>query len=202
MFPFTEEEKERAASADLEEFLRRRGEQLLPSGRDKQLASDRSVTIRGCEWYDHEEHEGGSAISFVRRHYGLSYPEAVEELLGLRGGQTYSAAQRPETSLKPFELPEANQDMRRVFAYLVKHRHIDRGIAAHFARARLLYEDARYHNCVFVGRDERGVPAPCPQAQLQQLLQALPAERGGQRPTVQLPPHGDRRAALCIRGTH
>lgn len=156
--PFTEEEKERAASADLEEFLRRRGEQLLPSGREKRLASDHSVTIRGCEWYDHEEHEGGNAISFVRRHYNLSYPEAMEELLGRKGGQTYSVAQRPGIPPKPFELPEANQDMRRVFAYLVKQRHLDRGIVAHFARARLLYEDMRYHNCVFVGRDDRGVP--------------------------------------------
>lgn len=156
--PFTEEEKERAASADLEEFLRRRGEQLLPSGREKRLASDHSVTIRGCEWYDHEEHEGGNAISFVRRHYNLSYPEAMEELLGRKGGQTYSVAQRPGIPPKPFELPEANQEMRRVFAYLVKQRHLDRGIVAHFARARLLYEDMRYHNCVFVGRDDRGVP--------------------------------------------
>ena len=156
--PFTEEEKERAASADLEEFLRRRGEQLLPSGREKRLASDHSVTIRGCEWYDHEEHEGGNAISFVRRHYNLSYPEAMEELLGRKGGQTYSVAQRPGIPPKPFELPEANQDMRRVLAYLVKQRHLDRGIVAHFARARLLYEDMRYHNCVFVGRDDRGVP--------------------------------------------
>lgn len=156
--PFTEEEKERAASADLEEFLRRRGEQLLPSGREKRLASDHSVTIRGCEWYDYEEHEGGNAISFVRRHYNLSYPEAMEELLGRKGGQTYSVAQRPGIPPKPFELPEANQDMRRVFAYLVKQRHLDRGIVAHFARARLLYEDMRYHNCVFVGRDDRGVP--------------------------------------------
>lgn len=155
---FTEEEKERAASADLEEFLRRRGEQLLPSGREKRLASDHSVTIRGCEWYDHEEHEGGNAISFVRRHYNLSYPEAMEELLGRKGGQTYSVAQRPGIPPKPFELPEANQDMRRVFAYLVKQRRLDRGIVAHFARARLLYEDMRYHNCVFVGRDDRGVP--------------------------------------------
>ena len=156
--PFTEEEKERAASADLEDFLRRRGEQLLPSGREKRLASDHSVTIRGCEWYDHEEHEGGNAISFVRRHYNLSYPEAMEELLGRKGGQTYSVAQRPGIPPKPFELPEANQDMRRVLAYLVKQRHLDRGIVAHFARARLLYEDMRYHNCVFVGRDDRGVP--------------------------------------------
>ena len=156
--PLSAEEKERAASVDLAEFLRQRGEQLLPSGREKRLASDRSITIRGSEWYDHEEHQGGNAISFVRKHYGLSYPEAVEELLGRRRGQTYPAAQRTKTPPKAFELPQANRDMRRVFAYLVKHRYIDRSVVTHFARARLLYEDAKYHNCVFVGRDERGIP--------------------------------------------
>ncbi len=156
--PLTAEEKERAASVDLAEFLRQRGEKLLPSGREKRLASDRSITIRGSEWYDHEEHEGGNAISFVRKHYGLSYPEAVEELLGRRSGQTYPVAQRTQTPPKQFELPEANGDMRRVFAYLVKGRHIDRSVVTHFARARLLYEDAKYHNCVFVGRDECGIP--------------------------------------------
>lgn len=31
--PFTTEQKERAASVDLEEFLRRRGEKLITSGR-------------------------------------------------------------------------------------------------------------------------------------------------------------------------
>ena len=156
--PFTTEEKERAASVDLEEFLRQRGEKLLPSGREKRLASDRSITIRGSEWYDHEEHEGGNAISFVRRRYGLSYPEAVEELLGWKSGVVYPAAQKLETPPKAFELPEANQNMRRVFAYLVKQRHIDRGIVAHFARTKTLYEDSKYHNCVFVGTDERGIP--------------------------------------------
>lgn len=156
--PLTTEEKERAASVDLAEFLRQRGEKLLPSGREKRLASDRSITIRGSEWYDHEEHEGGNAISFVRKQYGLSYPEAVEELLGRRSGQTYPIAQRTKMPPKAFELPEANGDMRRVFAYLVKGRHIDRSVVTHFARARLLYEDAKYHNCVFVGQDEQGIP--------------------------------------------
>ena len=42
--PFTTEQKERAASVDLEEFLRRRGEKLITSGRDKRLASDHSIT--------------------------------------------------------------------------------------------------------------------------------------------------------------
>lgn len=156
--PFTTEEKERAASVDLEEFLRQRGEKLLPSGREKRLASDRSITIHGSEWYDHEEHEGGNAISFVRRRYGLSYPEAVEELLGRKSGVVYPAAQKLEAPPKPFKLPEANRDMRRVFAYLVKQRHIDRSIVAQFARAKTIYEDTQYHNCVFVGRDDRGIP--------------------------------------------
>lgn len=41
---FTEEEKQRAASVDLEEFLRCHGEKLLASGREKRLARDHSVT--------------------------------------------------------------------------------------------------------------------------------------------------------------
>ena len=44
---FTEEQKQRAAAVDLEEFLRCRGEKLLSSGREKRLASDHSVTVRG-----------------------------------------------------------------------------------------------------------------------------------------------------------
>ena len=73
--PFTDAQKEQAASVDLEEFLRHRGEKLIASGRDKRLASDHSITIRGCEWFDHATEQGGKAISFVKQFYGLSYPE-------------------------------------------------------------------------------------------------------------------------------
>ena len=64
---FTDEQKQRAASVDLEVFLRCRGEKLLASGREKRLARDHSVTIRGNEWYDHAEERGGRAVSFVQR---------------------------------------------------------------------------------------------------------------------------------------
>ena len=42
--------------------------------------------------------------------------------------------------------------------YLIKHRGIARDVVAHFAKAGLLYEDAEYHNAVFVGTDTDGVP--------------------------------------------
>lgn len=158
--PFTEAQKEQAASVDLEVFLRCRGEKLIPSGREKRLTSDHSITIHGCEWYDHATEQGGNAISFVKQFYGLSYPEAVTMLLGGDTGMTaYPATEecRMEPP-KPFALPPAHSNMRRVFAYLVKHRQIGREVVSAFARKKLLYEDAQYHNAVFVGIDEHGVP--------------------------------------------
>lgn len=74
---FTEEQKRQAAAVDLEFFLRSRGEKLIPSGREKRLASDHSITVRGNEWYDHAAEQGDQAVSFVQKFYGLSYPEAV-----------------------------------------------------------------------------------------------------------------------------
>jgi hypothetical protein len=163
---FTEEQKRRANSVDLPEFLRRRGEKLLSSGRDKRLASDHSVTVRGNQWFDHATDRGGLAIDFVQKFYGLSFPDAVIVLLGGESGIGYlSAREEPAEQRKPFALPPAHTDMRRVYAYLLQSRCIDRDVLTEFARAGLIFESAEpsadktkiYHNAVFVGNDEHGV---------------------------------------------
>lgn len=155
---FTEEQKLRAGSVDLEEFLRCRGERLIASGREKRLARDHSVTVRGSEWYDHAIGRGGGPVSFVRWFYHLQYPDAVTLLLGGETGTVYPAArEKPQEAAKPFALPPANHDMRRVYAYLMKQRHISKEVITHFATAGTLYEDAEHHNCVFVGVDEYGI---------------------------------------------
>ncbi len=140
-------------SVDLELFLVRRGERLLRSGREKRLASDHSVTIRGNEWYDHAEERGGNAVSFVQRYYDLSFPEAMQVLLGCEICDVIP----PKPEPKPFILPKKHSDMRRVFAYLTQTRGISNAIVAAFAHERLLYEDAEHHNAVFLGLDESGV---------------------------------------------
>ena len=155
---FTEEQKQRANAVDLEDFLARQGEKLLRSGREKRLANDHSITVRGNEWYDHAAEKGGCAIDFVQMYYGRSFPDAVTMLLNGEQGQAYrpSEQRRPEPP-KPFVLPDAHADMRRVFAYLTKTRCLDRNVVSAFARAKLLYEDVKYHNAVFVGCDADGV---------------------------------------------
>ncbi|WP_367567668.1 DUF3991 domain-containing protein [Lacrimispora sp.] len=154
---FTDEQKQRANSVDLVDFLERQGEKLTRSGREWRWKRYDSVTVRGSEWFRHSRKEGGHAIDFVQEFYDMSFPEAVQWLLGGESGvewnQTDKSTQLPK---KDFALPEENPDMRRVFAYLIKQRFINRDVLSRFAHEKLIYEDNQYHNAVFVGLDENG----------------------------------------------
>ena len=161
---FTDDQKQRAASVDLEAFLLSQGEKLLPSGREKRLAGNHSVTVRGNEWFDHATKEGGGPVSFVQKFYGLSYPEAVTRLLNGEQGEIISAPPKQKEK-REFQLPPKNDTMRRVYAYLLKQRLISRPVLDAFVHAKLIYESREpskggnpYHNAVFVGLDENGVP--------------------------------------------
>ena len=127
--------------------------------RSYRLASNHSVTVRGNEWYDHAAEKGGGPVTFLKEFYGMNYPQAVITLLD----EDLSILDPPidtprEKVRKPFELPPANKDNRRVFAYLLKHRHLDRDVLTTFVRTGLVYEDQKYHNAVFVGMDKDGTP--------------------------------------------
>ena len=165
--PFTEEEKMTANSVDLSDFLRVRGEKLERAGREyKLIYSDGSgkhdsITIRGSTWFDHKNQTGGGAIKFMQYHYGMDFPTAVQELLGQRVTSLSSVplkSTNQSEKQKDFRLPEANDNMHRVFAYLIKQRFIAPEVITHFAKRKLLYEDKKHHNAVFVGVDENGVP--------------------------------------------
>ena len=155
---FTSAEKRQANEVDLPSFLRDRGEKLLQAGREYRLASDHSITVRANRWYDHAARRGGHAISFVRQFYDKTFPEAVSILLGRDGqGIIPIAKQEPEPQEpKPFALPKPYLTMRRMYAYLTKHRCIDRDVVTAFVQEKLLYEDDPHHNCVFVGRNRSG----------------------------------------------
>ena len=156
---FTEEQKLQANAVDLVEFLRFKGEPLIREGSEYRLGSNHSVTVRGNEWYDHAAEKGGGPVTFLKEFYGMNYPQAVITLLNEDLAILDPPIDTPgEKVKKPFELPPANKDNRRVFAYLLKHRHLDRDVLTTFVRAGLVYEDQKYHNAVFVGMDRDGTP--------------------------------------------
>lgn len=159
--PFTKEDIARASQTDLTEFLLRRGEKLKRSGSEWQWGEgSNKVTVRGNEWFHQYQREGGDAIAFVRRWFNLDFQEAVSFLLQEQGAaipQTEEKGRTKQKEIKPFELPKAHSDMRRVYAYLLKQRFIDCEVISFFVKQGMLYEDAEYHNAVFVGFDEQGV---------------------------------------------
>ena len=116
------------------------------------------VSVQGNLWYNQYTREGGDAIDFARRFCDCpDYPSAVRFLLGADVGVAVINPQKQKKEQKLFTLPPANSDMHRIYAYLMKQRGIDRDVIHAFTHAKLLYEEATYHNCVFVGYDENGI---------------------------------------------
>ncbi len=155
---FTDEQKEKARRTDLAGLLRSQGETLRKSGSEFEwLDGSQKVTIRGNLWFHQYEQVGGDSIDFVRKFYHKSYPEAMEYLLGQSGG-VLSILPPVQKSAPKFELPPANDNMRRVFAYLLGKRGIDKDVLYAFVHKKMIYESAQYHNVVFVGFDKDGNP--------------------------------------------
>lgn len=123
-----------------------------------------SLRIRNRRtWFRYSELRGGDAISFLQHFRGMGFTEAVDYLLTWHG----QSRDRPilhrnvplsQPKERPvFSLPPPHTDNRRVSAYLRK-RGIAPQIIRDFIDSDLLYEDAKYHNCVFVGKDGGGKP--------------------------------------------
>jgi len=161
---FSEDDLYRANNADLVSYLGGCGGHVKRVGSTYQYiytdgsGTHDSVTIHGGKWYDHKNQRGGYAVKFLQEFLNFSFQDAVVELLGGHcSAQTVSSPRAaPEPVVKPFELPEPNSDMRRVFAYMTKQRFIDPQIISHFAHEHKIYEEKKYHNVVFVGTDENG----------------------------------------------
>ena len=157
MATYTKQQIDAANHSDLAAFLLSRGETVRQKGREA-LWEKHQVWVNGSKWYSHYDAEGGYAIDFVMRYFGLSFPDAVRELLGKTDFVTPAPVRDEKKSLV---LPDRNPTMNQVYAYLMGQRFITRKVVSFFAHGRTLYEDARYHNCVFVGLDEQGQPRHC-----------------------------------------
>ena len=149
---YTEQQKEQARMTDIADLLRRQGEKVKRAGSEQEwLDGSQKVSIKGNLWYHQYEQVGGDAIDFVRRFMDKSYPEAMEYLLGGSLGTLSTSKPVERKPPGPLEAPPRHDNMRRVYAYLLTRRGIDKDVLNAFARKGMVYESADYHNAVFVG---------------------------------------------------
>ncbi len=158
---FSDVEMEVARNTDLPDLLANLGYHITTLGRYHSTTEMDSLRIKNRKtWFRYSEQVGGDAITFLQHFHNMSFPDAVKHLLAFNGYSRdasldvlqRSQAPPPEPVKVEFALPEASADNRRVFAYLLK-RGIAKQVIGAFLDSGLLYEDAKYHNCVFVGRN-------------------------------------------------
>lgn len=153
---YTQAQIDRANAVSLEDFLRSQGEQLIKSGREYRWKEHDSLTVRGNKWFRHSRSKSGYPIDFVMEFYGKTFPEAVQLLTGEcgEGRQEASPAAPPDE----FCLPLRSRTADHAIQYLCEKRGIDRSLVDAFLFSGDIYEDAKHHNVIFVGRDRNGTP--------------------------------------------
>ena len=152
---YTQAQIDRANAVSLEDFLRTQGETLIKSGREYRWKEHDSLTVRGNKWFRHSQSKGGYPIDFVMEFYGKSFPEAVQLLTGESGEGQTEATTAPPTA---FHLPLHNRTADRVIQYLCESRGLNKTLVEAFLLSGDIYEDAKRHNVVFVGRDRNDTP--------------------------------------------
>ena len=152
---YTQTQIDRANAANLEDFLRAHGETLVRSGKEYRWKAHDSLTVCGNKWFRHSQSKGGFPVDFVMEFYGKSFPEAVQMLTGEPGETQPEADPVPSPA---FRLPLRNVTNANILNYLTQERKLSPSLVNFFIVAGDIYEDAAYHNVVFVGRDADGHP--------------------------------------------
>jgi hypothetical protein len=154
-----------ARQANLADYLLKRGEPLKRDGHKRFRHKEHdSLVFTENAFYWNATGQKGNAIDFLMLFYGMDFKTAVQELTG-QHLETQDLETKKELALvlktkqvpvsDNFALPNRSKDMRRVFAYLIKTRLIDKSIVQFLAKEKLLLQDTR-GNAIFPWLNEKG----------------------------------------------
>lgn len=106
---------------------------------------------------------GNNALDYLVKVEGMDFVSAVRLLSAMTpmpvSIQAAKATPTRQHTIRPFELPAADRNTEAAVAYLMQ-RGISPKVLRYCVNSGILYQTTRgsYRNCVFVGKDENGVP--------------------------------------------
>ena len=113
-------------------------------------------------WYSHDV-GGNNAIDYLTKVEGMDFVSAVRLLNEMTPApvsvQLAKTIPVNQSTPRKFELPAPDRNAEAAAAYLM-HRGISPKVLRYCVASGILYQTTRgnYRNCVFVGKDENGVP--------------------------------------------
>ncbi len=142
---------------------------------------------RSWFWNSQDTH-GRNVIDWLENVEGHSFQSTLQKLIGTpeMPAQPEYYTKAPQTGdIRPAEIkkelvlpPKTPEQMKRTFAYLINERKLDAAVVSELVKNKLIYEEAKHHNCVFVGYDESGVPRFAESKITNSYLAAMKDENG------------------------
>lgn len=157
---YTDEQIERANKINIVQLAKMYGYQVKEKAKEARIPDMGGLIIDKDRnrWYCFSLHQGGGPIQFLMYLENMSWLESVETLLNEKGQlEVIRHENVKQEEPKQFVLPELNHSCRYVFAYLMKTRKIHPKVIQTFLHKGLIYESKQYHNCIFIGKDTKGV---------------------------------------------
>lgn len=158
---YTEKQKSQARDTDIIDFLSAfEGLSFKRKGNGYACVEHDSLYIRRDRrgWYWNSQNKGGSsAIDYCEKIKGMSFPQALQTLVGdatkiIKSNTSYTPELKKS---QEFSLPEKTDGQySRVYAYLNKSRKIDSCIISKLMNEKKIYQD-KNNNVIFVGFDEQ-----------------------------------------------
>lgn len=162
---YTNEECQQAKSVSLFDYLcdQKMNDHSLKY-KELRRCDNHSVTIcrKGNFYHDFATGEGGDNIKYLQKFYGMTFQEAVGELLdfaGIRGAEVITTYQSDKDEEEDEEveneviIPERlNNKFSILYGYLNKARKIDIDVINDAVKAGLLYQGKKFNNMIFISR--------------------------------------------------
>lgn len=147
---YSKEQIRQARQADLAEFLKSKGVNLIRNGTRYRHPKHSSLVFTKNSYYWNSKSESGNSIDYLVKYEGYTFSRAVYELTN----QQQKNTPKP-TNLECFNIDniKLSNNYNRAFAYLNKTRFIDNNIIAYLKNNNHLFIDER-NNIVFPIYDE------------------------------------------------
>lgn len=145
----TKEEIKKAKQINIIDFLESRGFELKPVGTNEfKLIEHDSLQVNGDGYfYWNSKNVWGDSIKLIQELFGVSFQEAVRELLADDSPKmVHTANSEHKEEIEQAEIEEA-PDQKRIFGYLCQKRKIDYGIVRDLILQGKLKQDTRGNAC-------------------------------------------------------
>ncbi|WP_159633332.1 DUF3991 and toprim domain-containing protein [Erysipelothrix anatis] len=141
-------------TVSINELLFKLNEPIKKIGKSIRWEKHNSVSINDNLWYQHSLKRGGLPVDFLTTFFNYSKEDAISFILS-----EFELADVTVDDLKsnmPLKPPSKNSNSKIIETYLKQFRFIDNSIVEEFINKEHIYEDRKYHNCIFVGKNTDG----------------------------------------------